>query len=95
MHNYFLPLKYASWRSQVRSEDVGTLRSRHDRGLKFFVRVSPPCIAHNSTVRHDIVTIPNEPTNPPSHLSLLSLAMPLYPVNPKFFIKVSVSRQRE
>ncbi|KAK6777055.1 hypothetical protein RDI58_023772 [Solanum bulbocastanum] len=55
--------------------------------LKFFAKVSPPCMAHSSAVRHDVVTIPNRPMNPPNHLPLSSLAMPSYPANPEFCIK--------
>ncbi|KAG5578937.1 hypothetical protein H5410_049564 [Solanum commersonii] len=40
-------------------------------------------------VRHDVVTTPNYPMNPPNHLSLSSLAIPPYPANPEFCIKVS------
>ncbi|KAG5581441.1 hypothetical protein H5410_052068 [Solanum commersonii] len=48
----------------------------------------PPCMAHSSVMRHDVVTTPNLPTNPPNHLPLLSLTMHLYPANPEFCIKV-------
>ncbi|KAG5580841.1 hypothetical protein H5410_051468 [Solanum commersonii] len=76
-------------------EIPSSVRRRQHSSITSRSGVSPACIAHNSAVRHDIVTTPNEPANPPSHLALSSLAMPLYPANPEFFLKVSVSGRRK